>query len=390
MVTNQSLPFFLIPAVLFTWAPVAQAGEPFRFPTGRYGDKAEMQYINRIPVLVVAGSPEEMGEAVGVLAVRPSKKPLEYPLDLLRFHKAEAFWNVFVQTGRGMFRQFPEPYRQELEALVRGGQTPQDPVVVGNTLFDIKKVFACSALLIDAGRSSTGGPLLGRNLDYPSLGYIHQYSLVTVYRPTGKHAFASVGFPGLVGVVSGMNDAGLALGVLEVLDVKKGEPEFDLKGLPYALCYRKVLEECTTIAEAKKLLSSLRRTTTTNLVVADKHDVAVLEITPGHVVQRPADGGVCICTNHYCTPELKPAEPLNPNGSFERFDALARVRLQSNKVTPNDLRGYLDDANLGDLTLQTMVFEPATLRLHLAVGQCPASSVPFRVADLAPLLKGKK
>jgi hypothetical protein len=322
-----------------------------------------------------------------VLALRPSKKPLEYPRDLLRFHKAEAFWNVFVQTGRGMFKQFPDTYHRELEALVRGGQAQLDSVVVGNTFFDIKKVFACSALLIEPGRSSTGGPLLGRNLDYPSLGYIHQHSLVTVYRPAGKHAFASVGFPGLVGVVSGMNDAGLALGVLEVFDVKKGETECDLKGVPYALCYRKVLEECTTIAEAKKLLSELRRTTTTNLVLADRQDVAVLEITPGHVVQRPASSGVCTCTNHYCTPELKPAEPLNPNWSFERFDALDKVREHDGKVGPNGLRKYLDDANLGDLTLQTMVFEPATLRLHLAVGQCPASGVPFRVVELAPLLK---
>jgi hypothetical protein len=228
----------LIPTLLLAGPPGASAGEPFRFPEGRYGDKAELKYVNQIPVLVVAGSPEEMGEAVGVLAVRPSKKPLEYPRDLLRFHKAEAFWNVFVQTGRGMFKQFPEPYHQELEALVRGGQATLDPVVVGNTFFDIKKVFACSALLIEPGHSTTGGPLLGRNLDYPSLGYIHEHSLVTVYRPAGTHTFASVGFPGLVGVVSGMNDAGLALGVLEVFDVKKGEPEIDLKGLPYALCYR--------------------------------------------------------------------------------------------------------------------------------------------------------
>src|SRR6185312_9730081 len=113
----------------------------------------------------------------------------------------------------------------------------------GNTFFDLKKSFACSAVLIDKDKSATGGPLLGRNLDYPSLGYIHRYSLVTVYRPKGKLAFAAVTFPGLVGVLSGMNEAGLCLGVLEVFDIKPGEPYFDAAGTPYALCLRRVLEK---------------------------------------------------------------------------------------------------------------------------------------------------
>ena len=36
----------------------------------------------------------------------------------------------------------------------------------------------------------------------------HQHSLVTVYRPEGKHAFVSIGFPGLVGCVSGLDGQG--------------------------------------------------------------------------------------------------------------------------------------------------------------------------------------
>src|SRR5205807_4621051 len=140
----------------------------------------------------------------------------------------------------------------------------------GNTMFDLKKFFACSALVVEPERSATRGLLLGRNLDYPSLGYIEQYSLVTVYRPRGKHAFASIGFPGVIGCLSGMNDAGLALGVLEVFQVKDRSEKFDASGTPYALCYRRLLEECATVDEAEKLLRAMKRTTTTNLVICDK------------------------------------------------------------------------------------------------------------------------
>src|SRR5207253_1543570 len=138
----------------------------------------------------------------------------------------------------------------EMNAMAARAGVGADRMALGNTLFDIKKFFACSALLVEAGRSTTGGPLLGRNLDYPSLGYAQDYSLVTVYRPAGRHAFASIGFPGMVGCLSGMNDAGLAVAVLEVFQVKAGARRFDPTGLPYALCYRRVLEECTTVAEA--------------------------------------------------------------------------------------------------------------------------------------------
>ena len=114
------------------------------------------------------------------------------------------------------------------------------------------------------------------------MGYIHEHTLVTVYRPTGKHAFASVGFPGLVGVLSGMNDAGLCVAVLEVYDAKDGEPHFNPKGIPYAMCHRRLLEECTTIAEAKKLLERMPRTSLLNLAVADRTGTAVFEVTPKH------------------------------------------------------------------------------------------------------------
>jgi len=361
------------------------AGEPFRYPAARQSDKAELQYINGLPVLVVSGSPEELGKAAGLLALAPAQRVIDYPRDLLKFHRVEAVYDLFVQSGEGMAKQFPAAYQQEMEALVSASKVERTKVVVGNTFFDLKKVFACSALLLEAERSSTGGPLLGRNLDYPSMGYIHEYTLVTIYRPAGKHAFASIGFPGLLGCLSGMNDAGLALGVLEVFDVKDGEKGFDPKGVPYALCLRKVLEECTTIAQAKKCLEEQRRTTTINVVIADRQGVATLEVTPGRVELRGAEQGTCSCTNHYCTAALRPAEPVNVNETFERFASLDKVRPGKARLSPDDVRRQLDAVCLGELTMQTMVFEPATLRLHLAFGKLPASQGELCTLDLRPL-----
>lgn len=363
-------------------------GSSFTYPAGKISPAGELRYINKLPVLVVAGTPEEMGSAVGTLALKPGERVLGYPRELLRLRRAGLFWGYFLASGRRLYQRFPGEYQDELEAIARAAKVDRDLVIAGNTFFDLKKIFACSAVVVAKERSATGGPLLARNLDYPSLGYIHEYSLVTVYRPKGKLAFASVGFPGLVGVLSGMNEAGVALGVLESFDVKGGEPRFDDKGVPYGLCLRRVLEEARTIDEAKKVLEKQRRTTIINVAIADRDSVAVLEVSPRQVVRRDPARGACVCTNHFCTPLLKARNPANIERTFERFGRLEAVTEKEGKLTPDDLRKHLDAVNLGTLTLQTMAFEPAMLRLHLGIGDVPSSRLPMQTLDLAELLRG--
>src|SRR5439155_12873572 len=129
---------------------------PFRFPEGSFG-KGALWYVNGLPVLRVAGTPEEIGEQVGVLAVAPAQRILDYPRELLRRLHLGLLWGPLVKAGDHMVEHFPADYRAELEATVRSAQVSRDPVVAGNTLFDIKKILACSALLVEPPRSASGG-----------------------------------------------------------------------------------------------------------------------------------------------------------------------------------------------------------------------------------------
>jgi len=101
-----------------------------------------------------------------------------------------------------------------------------------------------------------------------------------------------------------MNDAGLALAILEVYTSNDDSLKFDPKGTPYAMCYRRILEECSTVAQAEELLRSMKRTTRNNLAVCDRNGGAVFEVTPKNVVVRPPEGDICNCTNHFRTKEL--------------------------------------------------------------------------------------
>ena len=166
-------------------------------------------------------------------------------------------------------------------------------------------------------------------------------------------------------VISGMNDAGLTVAALETTAREEG-PRFNAKGVPFALCYRRVLEECTTGAEAEKLLRGMKRATTNNLAICDKKRSVVFEFTPTRLIVRSADKGMCLCTNHFCTAELKLAEPKNTKTTLDRYATLTKALAEEKKLGVTEVQQYLHAANQGEETLQTMIFEPATLTLHLA------------------------
>ena len=69
-----------------------------------------------------------------------------------------------------------------------------------------------------------------------------------------------------------MNDAGLAMAVHEVRITADGAPMLNPKAMPYTFCLRRILEECTTIEEAEKLLRSSERSTILSLAICDRSE----------------------------------------------------------------------------------------------------------------------
>jgi hypothetical protein len=358
---------------------LAHAAEPFRYTEGTHGS-GRLRYIHDLPVLTVAGTPEEIGEQIAVLTATPLQRLVKYPRAALEALHVGFLMPQLIKVSNAMLPQFPADHRRELEAMAKRAGVPMDLAVLGNTLPDILKTTGCSTIIVQPGRSAVKGPLFGRNLDYYNLGFLHDYSLVTVYRPKGKHAFAAVGFPGMVGCISGMNDAGLALATLEVYSSKDGAPKLQAKGVPYALTYRRILEECTTVAEAEKLLRSLERTTMNNLAICDPHGGAVFEITSRSLVVRRPIEDICCCTNHFRTPELATSTQCR------RFEILSTCR-ELPRIDLATVAQKLHAANQGEDTLQTMIFEPASLKLHLAIGKPPSSGRPMKTLDLVSLMK---
>ena len=359
-------------------APVA-AAEDLPYREGRF-EQGELKVVDGLPVLIVRGTPEEIGRQKAALTADAVKTLSGYPKRLLEQVGRGSTWPKMVERGRALVPQFPPDHRDELKAFAAAAGTDRDLGIVANTMVDTYRGgFGCSSLMVEATRSETKAPLFGRNLDFYTLGILEKYCLVTVHRPKGKHAFVSIGYPGMFGCLSGMNDAGLCVAVHEVFISADRAPIFNPKGMPYAFCFRRILEECTTISEAEKLLRSTERTTLLNLAVCDREHCGVLEMTPRSVGFRGDEEGLCACTNHFRTEDLAVFRRCRRYRQLEECWGQSTLGL-------SDVAAKLHEVNQGRLTVQTMVFEPVSLRLHLAVGSCPSSALPLKRLELGALL----
>jgi hypothetical protein len=324
-----------------------------------------------------------MGEQVGVLALRPARKLMRFLDDVLRERGLQHIRPLLIQAGKAMLPRFPEHQRREMVAMSQAGGVDKDLLTALNTIDDLERIGGCSSIVVLGKQSATGGPLMARNLDYNAPDYVSRYSLVTVYQGEGRLGFASVGFPGFVGVMSGINAAGLALVTHEISASADGSPAFSMDGVPMTLSFRRVMEQCRTVAEAETLMRSVKRTTYLSIVVCDREDAAVLELTPRSVVVRRPENGLLICTNHFRSPELRAGE------TCWRYAALARGGITS-KYDVRMLWRRLHRASVRG-TLQSMVFEPASLTVHLSFGVLPATLQPPKTIDLSDyMLPGRR
>jgi hypothetical protein len=224
--------------------------------------------------------------------------------------------------------------------------------------------------------SPDGVARFGRNLDFPSFDIADKASVVLVYKPQdGRYAFAAVAWPGMCGVLSGMNEHGLTLANMEVTRTRRLPT-----AMPYVLLYRTLLERCRTVDEAIALLEKTPRQSANNLMLMDAAgDRAVAEITPeGVAVRRGVTGEALFSTNH------QRGDDTQTPGLCPRYDSLHDTSAkQFGKIDVKAIETMLAAASQKKLTLQSMVFEPSNRVIYLSAG-ADAARKPFYKLDLKP------
>lgn len=189
----------------------------------------------------------------------------------------------------------PDPYRSRMPTFHR--------MVFLHALYDIALSFehspliGCTAFGLGASATDDGHVLLARAFDFEAGDVFDRDKAVFFVRGEGAIPFASVAWPGLVGVVSGMNLEGVAV---IVNGARAGEPQ--TQGVPVIYALREVLERARDTAEAIAILREKQPMVSHIVFVGDARGrFAVVERAPGvdpFVRESWSDPDRVAVTNH--------------------------------------------------------------------------------------------
>ncbi|NUO50462.1 MAG: hypothetical protein HOV80_16530 [Polyangiaceae bacterium] len=171
-----------------------------------------------------------------------------------------------------------------------------------NSLYDIALGFEHSPLLgctsfAAKGEATSGGhTILARNFDFEAGSVYDEKKVVFLVHEKGKIPFASVAWPGLVGVLSGMNAKGLSV----VVHGGRAR-ETSTQGEPVVHTTRALLSEASTVEEAVAMLEKRNAMVSHILLMADATGAAAaIERAPGEPPYvRQMTGDILPLTNHF-------------------------------------------------------------------------------------------
>lgn len=329
-----------------------------------------------VPIVELRGDGHAMGVEHGRLLGDEIRDLLSH---YLRPMMGSSYRHFMARAAAGEFRSRIRPtYQQEVDALAEAARIDSVDAMVAQCFLDLRPMTACSTIALPAEAAPDHVARLGRNLEYASLGIADKHSVVLAYRPEGRFAFVSIGWPGLIGVLSGINEHGLCLANMEV-----PRPQRTPSAVPYTILYRMVLEECRTVEDAVAMFRREPRQTANNVMLMDAAGgCAVVEITPESVVVRNGrPESALVSTNH------QRGQDQDRHGLCKRYDCLHDAAAADfGRIDVDRLRSYVARASLGDMTMQSMIFEPSTRTIYLSTGK-NASHGEFRKIDLGPYLR---
>ncbi len=385
-----------------------------------------LSYVRRQASLLqvgLSGSPEDIGyaharllypemvENEGILLTRfkeqvPSQLLRSALLDLAQFRyravDAEMAPNRLREVAAGALAFQPDPFAAFFPTFQR--------FVYLNALYDISLSFegspliGCTTFTFDKAATADGSGVLARAFDFEVDAIFDRRKALFLVKEDGKIPFASVAWPGLVGVVSGMNLEGVAV---VVHGGRAGAAR--TSGEPVVHALRRVLAEARSSDEAVQLLAERTPMVSHIVIVSDRRGrSAAIERAPGTsdtVRWLPTRAAT---TNHFEGPLREDPRNLNVRATTssvprrERADELlAGLAAANEAITPQAALRLLRDRQgkggrqlpLGDrraidalIATHGVIMQTGPLKLWLSeaphlLGQFVAFDLPALLAD---------
>jgi isopenicillin-N N-acyltransferase-like protein len=218
------------------------------------------------PVVVVTGTPYEMGVSLGKLM-----KP-----------EIQAFVPMFQQAAESMGKELSAAnldrawttmesfmsarFKDELRGVAEGAGIPLATLQRAHMIPVISE-YSCSGVAIWGPATRTGHLYQIRNLDYNTGAHLQDFRCVVIYIPKDGIPHLNPSFAGSIGCHTGMNDAGITL--TEIGDASARDKPYDLHGLHFMMMFRDILYSAHTLDQAVQMIQQTKRIKKYHFFVGD-------------------------------------------------------------------------------------------------------------------------
>jgi hypothetical protein len=354
-------------------APPPAAPAPKVVKPGRALDER----IGGIRVLHLSGTPEEMGEQMGRLCGEDLRYLVEANLKKTPYIAKDP--KAAIAKARRHAAGIPDAQAREMRATAKAAGIDEDWMLVACVVIEVvEETHACAAVGAWGDATPAGETVVGRNLDWFNIGKLNERGLVVVRHPNEGRATVSCGFPGLPGVLTGMNDAGVFCG--DLVQYAKTRPESMEGAIPVMSLQRLLLETCGTAEEALKLIETTSRTVPQNYLVADSAGAHFVETDAAAFVRRPPCDSTVAGTN------WAQEERGKPKGDYRFARMCECLDPKVGKIGVPEIQAVLGAADTGPMSVMSVVAAPARRALFVSIGKIPACKGPFTELDAGALL----
>ena len=318
-------------------------------------------------VMYLAGTPFEIGFANGRLTEDLMHNQEAELIQLMNGSIPWAAGRLAIKVyatwfTRNLSDSIPAEYREELYGISKGcrdnnpGLGPYYHRLMNyhaahdlsHLLMDSALLSRCTAFGAWGGATADGHLLTGRNFDWEAARSFEKDRVLAFFRPEKGLAFLSLSWGGMVGAVSGMNEAGISVTV----NGANGKPPARA-GTPISIVVRQVLQYARNLDEAAAIVSNSTVFVSEHFLVGSKSDnrFIVIEKTPAMTAVREGSNSVIICANHFMTAPLRDipqnVEYLKEGTSAARYDRMLELALRAwGRITPKETLAILRDRRL--------------------------------------------
>ncbi|MCT2564380.1 C45 family autoproteolytic acyltransferase/hydolase [Chryseobacterium herbae] len=373
--------------------------------------------------LYIKGNPVQLGYNNGALTQNLMQQQEE-----IFFSKVEGFVpSKFKQKllrgflkwyNRKMYLNVREDYQAELYGLAQYSSDKYNFIApkylrnlylhgahdIGHAMQDLAMV-GCTSLAVWNENTEDGQLLIGRNFDFYVGDDFAKNKLIEFVEPDTGIPYMSVSWPGMIGVVSGMNKEGITV------TINAGKSKIPLTAkTPISLVTREILQYAKNIDEAIAIAKKRKVFVSESILVGSAHDknAVIIEVSPQNFgVYKVENTSKVFCTNHFQSEAYKDdkrnQKHIVESHSEYRYEKLQELLEEKKKLNPEKMAAILrDKSGLKDqkigygnekainqlLAHHSVIFSPE--KRLVWVSSNPYQLGEFVCYDLNEIFSGKK